>query len=151
MKNLLKNKKIVSLLTNFMFFIITYIVAGYWFNTLDDFIYSQISEHHYLTVNSFQWISHINYFLNKIFPSINGWGLFLVVITFISSYKLYHIFLTKEQSKNSKIILSIAYFTTIFWLLFQLQYTIIATFVIVTGIFSIEHYLKNKKKEDIIL
>lgn len=150
MQKIFKNKKIISLLTNLIFFIATYIIFGYWFNNFDDFIYSQLCVKHYLTVNSFQWVSHANYFLNEIFPTINGWGLFLVLITFFSSYKLYYIFLTKEQTKFSKTILTFAYFITIFWLLYQIQFTIIATFVMVSSVLSLEYFFKNKKKEDLI-
>ena len=99
MSNLLKNKKIESILTHLLFFILTYFTFGYWLNTVDDLIYSQLCQNHYLTVNSFQWVSHANYFLNKIFPNINGWSLFMICSIFISSYKLYYLFLRKVESK----------------------------------------------------
>lgn len=150
MKITIKNKKIQSLVINFLFFVFVFIVFGYNFNTVDDFIYSKLVANNYLSVYSFQWISYLCHGINKIFPNINGWGLLLICVTYISSYKFFHFLLGKE--KNSvNIILHSVYFLTVFWLLYQMQYTIISSFALSVGTFCINDFIKSKNKENLII
>lgn len=150
MKITIKNRKSQSLFINLLFFVFVFIVFGYNFNTVDDFIYSKLVANNYLSVYSFQWISYLCYGINKIFPNVNGWGLLLVCMTYISSYKFFHFLLEKEKT-TANIILYCVYFLTVFWLLYQMQYTIISSFALSVGTFCINAFIRSKNKENLII
>lgn len=150
MQMIVKNKKIQSMFVNFIFFIFVYLIFGYNFNTVDDFIYSKLVANNYLSVYSFQWISYLCHGLNKILPNINAWGLLLIFITYLSCYKLFDFILQKEKVKTN-IILYCIYFLIVFWLLYQLQYTIISSLALSIGTLCLNNYIKSKNKEDLII
>ena len=150
MKITIKNRKSQSLVINFLFFVFVFIVFGYNFNTIDDCIYSKLVANNYLSVYSFQWISYLCHGINKIFPNVNGWGLLLVCMAYISSYKFFHFLLEKEKT-IANVILYCVYFLTVFWLLYQMQYTIISSFALSVGVFCINDFIKSKNKENLII
>ena len=150
MQIIIKNKKIQSLFINLMFFVFVYLIFGYNFNTLDDLIYSKLVANDYLSVYSFQWISYLCHGLNKLLPSINAWGLLLVFITYLSCSKLFCFILKKEKTKVNVVLYSL-YFLIVFWILYQLQFTIVSSLALSVGTLCINDYIKCKDKENLIV
>ena len=142
---ILKNKKFQTILFNIVSFLIIYFILGFRFENMDDVLNSRIIQNGYLNYFSFQWTNKICYFFTNIFPNFSIWGLFLIITTFLSSIFLTYKFLQTEN-KKLKIIQLLSLTIILIDLLFQCQWTKVATFSLTTGMLYFLDFFKFKRK-----
>lgn len=148
LKSFYNKPYIKSFVLNTLFFITIYLLFGFNFNTIDDVTVSQMLNTKEISLFSFNWISYLCWFLNNLFPNINGYGLLMITGIFISSLKVVELILNSNKEKYLRLFL---YSIMLFWILFQVQFTITATFCAITGIIAINEWLENKKINNLIL